>query len=576
MRPADNIEESIKKLRYKTDAETHDRVLGNVLQALDKREKQKPGAIKPDIWRTIMKNTFTKIAAAIVVIAGILIGLHFAGNPFVATVTFADVIQPILNARTASLDIIIGSQENQPVIHDDVMGSRIRRTVSNIQGPDIIIDLEQQRLLTIDHAKKTATYVGLGGLPDLKNYVEVLRNSITRLQSKPDFQVENRGVEEFEGHDYLVFVASGDNDTVTVWADPETALPVRIEHKTPNMLIACDNLKFDVAFDESRFSMEAPDGYEVQDAGAIDFSDSSESAFIETLRIWAEIIEDGQFPASINLEDVVKIGPKFDQGMKRAGLTEQEQTEVAVRWGQGLVFIRFFKGQGQWHYVGKGVKLGDSTTPIFWYQPQESQTWRVIYGDLSAEDVAEEDLPKPLSAEEEAQRNLAHLQWSKFEFLGTQEDLWHVTGSGDIEICSDVTLSKVPEDTTVMPITLPYKSGKLQKVTMGGVPIVFRQVEDGRYELEIPPARLSQSDTKIQCMWTLSLNALEKVDYGYRTVLKSLIPVVSYKLTVSLGAESNYLYTKTPGQQSFTPFSWNYKSPKMDFGSCGLLMQKRN
>lgn len=394
MRPADNIEKSIKKLRYKTDVETHEKVLGTVLQTLDKREKQKSGVIKPDIWRTIMKNTFTKIAAAIVVIAGILIGLHLAGNPFVATVTFADIIQPILNARTASLDIIIGSQENQPVIHDDVLGSRIRRTVSNIQGSDIIIDLEQQKLLAIDHGKKTATYIGLSGLPDIQNYVEVLRTTITRLQNKPDFKVENLGLQEIQGQNYLVFLASGDNDTITLWADPETALPVRIEHTTPNMQIVCDNLKFDVAFDESLFSMEAPDGYAIQDAGAVDFSDSSESAFIESLRIWAEIIEDGQFPDSINLEDVVKIGPKFDQGLKRAGLTEQEQTEVAVRWGQGLVFIRFFKGQGQWHYAGQGVKLGDSDRPVFWYQPQDLQTWRVIYGDLSVKEVAPANLPQ--------------------------------------------------------------------------------------------------------------------------------------------------------------------------------------
>lgn len=40
MRPADNIEESIKKLRYKTDVETHEKVLGNVLQTLDKRKNK--------------------------------------------------------------------------------------------------------------------------------------------------------------------------------------------------------------------------------------------------------------------------------------------------------------------------------------------------------------------------------------------------------------------------------------------------------------------------------------------------------------------------------------------------------
>lgn len=576
MRPAENIEKLIKKLRYKTSSETHDKVYGNVMQALDNQQKRKAGATVPVLWRIIMRNSFTKIAAAILIITGLLLGLHFAGNPFTATTTFADVVEPILNARTASLDIVLGSQQNPSVIHDNVMGSRIRRTVSGIESPDIIIDLEQQKLLTIDHAKKTAVYIGLGGLPDLKNYVEVLRNTITSLESKPDFHVENRGIESFEGTNYLVFVASSENETITVWADPKTTLPVRIEHKTPNMTIACSNLKFDINFDESLFSMKAPEGYTVQDAGGIDFGNPSESAFIESLRIWAEIIEDGQFPESINLEDVVKVGPKFGQGMKRKGLTEEQQAEVAMRWGQGLVFIRFFKGQGQWHYSGKGVKLGDSNTPIFWYQPQESKTWRVIYGDLHVEDVVEEDLPKPLSAEEEARRNLAYLQWSKSEFIGTQEDLWHVTGSNNVEITSEVTLNKMPENTTVMPIVLPYNNGKLQTVTMGGAPIVFQQVEEGRYELEIPLARLSQSDTKIQCTWTLSLNALEKVDYGYRTVLKSLIPVVSYKLIVSLGPESNYLYTKKPDQQSFTPFSWSSHSPRMEFGSCGLLMQKRN
>lgn len=392
MRPAENIEKLIKKLRYTTSSEILDKVFSNVMQALD--NQQKPDATAPVLWRIIMKNTFTKIAASIVVVTAIALGLYFAGNPFAATVTFADVIRPVLNARTASLDIIIGSQDNQPVIHDDVMGSRIRRTVSGITGLDIIIDLEKQQLLTIDHSKKTATYVGLSGLPDLQNYVEVLKNTITRLQTKSDFHVEDRGIEQFDGKDYLVFIASCENDTITIWANPETALPVHIEHKSPNMQIVCDNLRFDIEFDESLFSMEAPDGYQVQDAGGIDFSNPSEKAFIETLRIWAEIIEDGHFPDSINLEDVVKIGPKFDQGLKRANLTEEEQTEVAIRWGQGLVFIRFFKGQGQWHYAGQGIKLGDADTPIFWYQPLESQTWRVIYGDLHVEDVAEENLPK--------------------------------------------------------------------------------------------------------------------------------------------------------------------------------------
>jgi hypothetical protein len=345
-----------------------------------------------NVWRIIMKAKTLRITAAAVVVMAVLVGIH--GIPGGHSVVWADVIQPILDARTASLDIHVGSPGGEVVIHDDVMGSRIHRTVSNAPDVDIVMDFEQQRLLTIHHSRKTAVYVGLGGLPDLRNYVELLRDTITKLQEKSDLKVQNQGLQEIDGKEYTVFIAGENDDTLTIWADPKTALPVRIEQRTPNMVITCDNLRFDVAFDESMFSMEAPAGYAVQDAGAIDFSQSSETDFIETLRIWAEIIEDGQFPDSINLEDVVKIGPKFDQGMKRAGLTEQQQTDVAMKWGQGLVFIRFFKGQGQWHYAGQGVKLGDGDKPIFWYQPQGSETWRVIYGDLSVKDVAPENLPE--------------------------------------------------------------------------------------------------------------------------------------------------------------------------------------
>jgi hypothetical protein len=65
-----------------------------------------------------------------------------------------------------------------------------------------------------------------------------------------------------------------------------------------------------------------------------------------------------------------------------------------MKLGRHLLFIRFFKGEGRWHYAGKGVKLGDAQTVIFWYQPKGSQTYRVIYGDLSVKDVAPNDLPK--------------------------------------------------------------------------------------------------------------------------------------------------------------------------------------
>jgi outer membrane lipoprotein-sorting protein len=265
-----------------------------------------------------MKSPITKLAAAAVIIIAVMIGINsFLGSG--TSVAFADVIQPILDARTVIMDILIGPEGRQAVIHDEVMGSRIRRTVSNVQGTDIIIDLEQMELLALTHAEKTAEYVKLEGLGKMPNYLELLQDVVTRMQDEEEFQVQDQGLQEIDGHDYIVFVAESDKETITIWVDPETALPVRIKQKTPNMQIICNNLQFDVVLDESRFSMEVPDGYVVQQAGAIDYKKSSESDFIETLRIWAEIIEDGHFPDSINLEDIVKSGPKIDQAFKTAG-----------------------------------------------------------------------------------------------------------------------------------------------------------------------------------------------------------------------------------------------------------------
>lgn len=77
MRPAENIESLVKKLRYKASATTHDRVLGNVLQALDKPEKRRPAVTGPNIWRIIMKSKMTKCATAAVIAAVVVLSIIF-------------------------------------------------------------------------------------------------------------------------------------------------------------------------------------------------------------------------------------------------------------------------------------------------------------------------------------------------------------------------------------------------------------------------------------------------------------------------------------------------------------------
>jgi hypothetical protein len=73
MREADNMKKLIKKLRFEATADTHERILGNILEALEISEQQKSAAPKPNIWRIIMKSPITRVAAVLLLMVGIAV-----------------------------------------------------------------------------------------------------------------------------------------------------------------------------------------------------------------------------------------------------------------------------------------------------------------------------------------------------------------------------------------------------------------------------------------------------------------------------------------------------------------------
>ena len=86
--------------------------------------------------------------------------------------------------------------------------------------------------------------------------------------------------------------------------------------------------------------------------------------------------------------------------MKKAGKmsesdkTKDEKIQHMAKLSRGLRFVMMMRPENDWHYAGEGVEMGDAATPICWYRPQDSQIYRVIYGDLTFEDVAPEELPE--------------------------------------------------------------------------------------------------------------------------------------------------------------------------------------
>ncbi|UCD52838.1 MAG: hypothetical protein JSW27_09400 [Phycisphaerales bacterium] len=365
-----------------------------------------------------MTSRITRLAATAVIVVAVLTIFHFIGSPVGSTLTFAQVVEPILKASTAEFDIVIGDENSgAPVIHDLVMGARIRRTVPGMSEDAAIIDLQAGRILTLSMEKKEAQYMSLEGLPSMPNYMERLQNVILMLQESPDFAIEELDVKELDGREVIGFLARHPRAEITIWADAETGLPLRIEQNEGQMRVICKNMEFDVPVEEAWFSMEVPEGFTLQQETTLDLEAGTEEAFIEGLRLLAERFNDGRFPEGVSVEDYLKQVPGVAKQIEGMDLPDEEKVAMGQTIQNFLLFTRFFKGEGEWIYQGQGVMLGDTETPIFWYRPKESETYRVIYGDLHVGDVAPEDLPEPLPARAITEPNAVYQSWARPEFV---------------------------------------------------------------------------------------------------------------------------------------------------------------
>lgn len=101
---------------------------------------------------------------------------------------------------------------------------------------------------------------------------------------------------------------------------------------------------------------------------------------------------DGRFPTRFMggrplTEEVRK---KCLEGGEKLTWSDEEANKSSL----ACEFIERLPEGSDYQYVGEDVKLGDADTPVCWWKPPGSTTYRVIYGDLSVRDVEPSDLPE--------------------------------------------------------------------------------------------------------------------------------------------------------------------------------------
>ncbi|MGD9634160.1 MAG: outer membrane lipoprotein carrier protein LolA [Pirellulales bacterium] len=275
-----------------------------------------------------------------------------------------------------------------------------------------IVDGEKDQALTLIPATKMAIVIQLKNLPPGRESpfgktFQGLRELVVDAQSGKTGKAERLGVETIDGRPAEGFRIQLGSTEVKIWADPKTLLPVRVEQTTtsgPKVRHVMSDFKVDVELNKELFSLELPKGYTLQQTAQIDLAKDPIHYLAETLRLTAEV-NDGVFPPTLRGDDgidgiLMRSPEKLAKAMGSGAETPQQSRDTGIKLSMNLGATFGFLGvlsaeQNDWHYAGKDVKLNAPNRPIFWLRRHKaSETYQVLYADLSVKEVSRENVPK--------------------------------------------------------------------------------------------------------------------------------------------------------------------------------------
>jgi outer membrane lipoprotein-sorting protein len=278
-----------------------------------------------------------------------------------------------------------------------------------VSGKRVEFDMKTRRARTINRTPLTEAE---------KSAIDPL----TRIRNRIDRDAISLGKKQFGGRTVLGFrviqTQSQPDSTADLWIDsesrqliyvlvpgaykfdPETDPLTKNAHGSSGtrmqiLGVMLRDIVVDANLDDSLFSFEPPKEFK----NVVKTKhEPTEKDVVEWFGILAQA-HANVFPPGIK-ESIEKLNEFLHKNDRDRTPAEQKLIDQQNLADQGLVYPypipRFVSrlARGDWHYAGNGVKQGDGSKAIFWYKPNGSNTWRVVYGDLSVKDVTAEKLPK--------------------------------------------------------------------------------------------------------------------------------------------------------------------------------------
>ena len=389
MKPEKMIENLIEQIDVIPDEVKHRNTLDAMLKAQAESEPTASAGTHLSIWRTIMKNRTFKLSTAAAILIAVMLTIQFVGTPS----AYAQVVQGLRNARTLAYSLITTTNtETGETVKTDWLFKEpglLRTTTADgyitilngLQGKQLsLIPTKQYIIAEFDNTRQSDS-------PDQFAAIESLR----RLPEKAD---EELGAARINGTPVKGYRVFGEDVVTTIWINPENKELVQVEQEypsSPGMNVVMNNISFDIELDDALFDLTPPDGY--TPLGALQAnSQNTEQNLVDFLRGWGEASSNGIYQP-------ISMGPQFSKLVMDLIAEGKLKPEAMAKIDpqvmyNGMLFIAQLPPSSNWRYAGENVDVGDAQTPIFWYRPVDSDTYRVIYGDLHVEDKTSEDLPK--------------------------------------------------------------------------------------------------------------------------------------------------------------------------------------
>jgi len=265
-----DFEKVVSRLKIDTEPNpTHRQKLRRQMLSVFNQAEQKPSN-RIIVFRTlrnlIMKSPITKIATAAAIIIAVSICIHFLGGSIDgASVAWSQVVEQLSSHTKYKCRQRVVREQGPEYPTMQIYHLNLQQRRQEVENGDIhIIDMRGQDAITVElkPAEMKAivtTLIGAGPRED-PPIIEMVKRfeqeSTERLGTK---KVNGKILQGFRHQ-------QNENNEFTVWVDPATKLPVEIEikHLNRGQTIFLDEFKFDFELDESAFSTDVPDGYEVE------------------------------------------------------------------------------------------------------------------------------------------------------------------------------------------------------------------------------------------------------------------------------------------------------------------------